>query len=171
VICGHCHEGGKDVAHVRDCSGVGAATALSERPVSFREYSLGGPLARQKARLGAAKAKLPSLTRFRAAVEVDDPDRPGEKVTKFYVVAQPDRGRWAGHVFLDAQASDETWPVKNVDTKLRVLEAIAEDPLAAMLLYTEKLGRCANCGRTLTAKPSLALSVGPICARKMGLTA
>lgn len=90
-------------------------------------------------------------------------------VVKFYVVDRPTDGKWAGYTFLSAQASDEKHPIRNRETKQRVLAAIAADPMGALTRYGIELGRCGVCGRTLTDETSRAAGIGPDCAARLGV--
>jgi hypothetical protein len=74
--------------------------------------------------------------------------------------------RWAGFVFVDVQASDEIYPIKNRATKAEVLALIAADPETAMNRYGQELGVCGDCGRTLTDETSRSIGRGPICRSK-----
>jgi len=85
---------------------------------------------------------------------------------KFYRVRSPLKGKWAGYVFIDAQASDEFWPVRTREMTKFVLEGILADPEAAGLLYATELGRCYRCRRTLTDETSRERGIGPECYRK-----
>jgi hypothetical protein len=91
-----------------------------------------------------------------------------EGVVKFYSVNTPTEGKWEGFTFVDAQASDEHFPIKNATARNAVLAAIAADPEAAMKLYGISLGKCGHCGRTLTDEVSRALGIGPVCNKRMG---
>lgn len=92
----------------------------------------------------------------------------GEKGdTKFYRVARPTEGRWAGYAFVKVQASDEFYPVRGSAAR-EVLAKIAVDPKAAMLRYGLELGACGHCGRTLTRPESIERGIGPVCYSKMG---
>lgn len=95
--------------------------------------------------------------------------RDAEGVVKFYQVDRPEKGKWAGWVFLSAQASDEKWPIKKVDTKREILTRIAEDLRGAMALYGQELGECSKCHRTLTDEESRRIGVGPDCRKKHDL--
>jgi hypothetical protein len=91
----------------------------------------------------------------------------GADVVKFYRVRTgSQRGKWVNHLFVDAQASDEFYPVRAKDTLTAVLEGILADPAAAGLLYATQLGRCCRCRRTLTDETSRALGIGPECRKK-----
>lgn len=98
---------------------------------------------------------LPVVAEGRYAIQTPDG-------VKFYKVSRPTEGRWAGYTFLDAQASDEFWPVKAVASKVAILSAIAADP-DALARYGRLLGVCGVCGRTLTDEASRAKGIGPVC--------
>lgn len=90
-----------------------------------------------------------------------------EGVVKFYEVNTPTEGKWAGYTFVNAQASDEHFPIKNATARNTVLAAIAADPLAAMKLYGIELGKCGHCGRALTSDWRK-VGIGPVCSKRMG---
>lgn len=102
---------------------------------------------------------LPDVPEGRYAVEIDG-------TLKFYQVDRPTEGRWAGFLFLKVQASDETYPIKNKETKAAILAEIAKDSYAALLRYGQEIGRCGHCNRTLTDETSRARGIGPICINK-----
>lgn len=81
---------------------------------------------------------------------------------KFYRVKA---GRKPGFYFVDVQASDDTYPIKNRQHKEAIISAIAEDPDAALALYGQEIGACGRCGRTLTSEYRK-LGIGPICIDK-----
>jgi Family of unknown function (DUF6011) len=93
---------------------------------------------------------------------------PERSHVEFFVVDQPTEGKWAGRTFVNQQAGDERYPVKGQRAK-EVLARIAVDPQAAMIRYGHELGRCGNCGRTLTDEVSRAMGIGPDCAAKLGI--
>lgn len=74
--------------------------------------------------------------------------------------------RWAGFCFLDIQASDDLYPIKDRTRKQAILDAIAVDPKAAMARYGHEIGRCGICGRTLTDPESIENGIGPVCAER-----
>jgi hypothetical protein len=88
---------------------------------------------------------------------------------KFYRVSwgKPET-RWGNHVFLEVQASDELYPIRNHSTKSEILSRIQADPKQAALQYGHQIGRCSVCNRTLTDENSIAAGIGPICAGKRG---
>lgn len=88
---------------------------------------------------------------------------------KFYRVSRPVIGKWAGRVFVDIQASDEYHPIRHKEVRNMILEAIAEvGAKESMLAYGQQLGKCGVCNRTLTNAESIAASIGPVCAKRMG---
>lgn len=93
------------------------------------------------------------------AVEVDG-------VTKFYKVNTPVQGKWKGFTFVEVQASDDFWPLRDRAARARVLELIGSNVRAALVLYGLRLGRCGVCGRTLTDEDSRSRGIGPVCEGK-----
>jgi hypothetical protein len=83
--------------------------------------------------------------------------------TKFYRVTRPLDGKWAGRVFVDAQASDDYHAVRSPAGLRVALAGILADPAGAALLYAGELGRCSRCARTLTDEESRAAGMGPDC--------
>jgi hypothetical protein len=103
---------------------------------------------------------LENLTRPARYFIVD----PTDGVEKFYRVNKPEApSKWAGRTFIDVQASDYFYPVKDVKHKLAILKTIAVDPIMSMNEYGMRLGVCGNCGRTLTDRGSRLKGIGPIC--------
>lgn len=49
------------------------------------------------------------------------------------------------------------------------LTKIVADPQAAIVAYTELVGRCGICNRHLEDKTSVARGIGPVCAEKLGI--
>lgn len=90
-----------------------------------------------------------------------------DKVKFYRVRTGSKKGKWANHVFVDAQASDDYYPVRAQDALTAVLEGILADPAAAGLLYATELGRCCRCARTLTDETSRARGIGPECFKKI----
>lgn len=91
--------------------------------------------------------------------------READGVIRFYRVKQ---GYKPGFWFIDIQASDSTYPIKNYIRKESILRAIAQDPEAALRLYGTELGSCGHCGRILTDPNSIAEGIGPVCLGKLG---
>lgn len=91
----------------------------------------------------------------------------GTDRVKFYRVRTGSTGsKWAQHLFIDAQASGDFYPVRSKETVAAVLEGILADPDAASLLYATELGRCCRCARLLTDETSRARGIGPECYKK-----
>lgn len=84
----------------------------------------------------------------------------------FYVRNGAESTRWAGFVFVDIQASDDLYPLKDRARKARVLALIAADLETASRRYGQELGVCGVCGRTLTDEDSRAYGIGPVCRNK-----
>jgi len=78
--------------------------------------------------------------------------------------------RWEGYVFLDVQASDYFYPIKDRTHREAVFAEIKKDEVKAMNEYGLRLGRCGVCNRTLTDRHSILRGIGPICAAKLGPT-
>lgn len=87
-------------------------------------------------------------------------------VTKFFRITEG-KGRWAGRTFIEAQASDDHYPIRNAEARKAILKAIAENPLEAEQRYGRELGQCSRCGRTLTDATSRAYGIGPDCRSKL----
>lgn len=85
-------------------------------------------------------------------------------VTKFYRVTKG-KGAWAGRTFVEAQASDDHYPVRNPVKRVQILAAIEADPMAERR-YGMELGKCSRCGRTLTDETSRSYGIGPECRKK-----
>jgi hypothetical protein len=87
----------------------------------------------------------------------------GEDTLRFFRVKA---GHKTGVVFVDEQASDDMWPVRDRARRVAILAAIASDPAAAGVRYGQALGVCGVCGRTLTDEASRAAGIGPVCAAR-----
>ena len=86
-------------------------------------------------------------------------------ITKFFRVKAGTKPGWW---WIDAQASDDFHPIKNVARKNEILRAIvAAGPEASMRLYGQQLGSCGRCHRTLTDETSRANGIGPECEGKL----
>jgi hypothetical protein len=92
---------------------------------------------------------------------------PLDGVLKFYKVVIPDTGKYKGYTFLSVQASADFFSVKNKWHRYKILDKIAEDPVAAMKRYGRELGHCGMCGRTLTDTLSREIGIGPVCREKL----
>lgn len=104
--------------------------------------------------------ETPEVPNGRYAVEEDG-------TLKFFHVRHGKANtRWAGFVFVDIQASDDTYPLKDRARKARVLALIAQDVETALNRYGQELGVCGDCGRTLTDETSRSIGRGPVCRSK-----
>lgn len=132
-----------------------ATTMDSQRASRWIDELLKRP---DKERIRRADVDLPDVPAGRYAVDNED----GE--LRFYVVDRPERGQWAGWVFLDVMASDERHPIKGVEAKRTILQKILDAGVyEAMVRFGHELRVCGNCGRTLTNRISRELGIGPVC--------
>lgn len=99
--------------------------------------------------------EYPPAKAGRYAVEIDD-------TLRFFEVSTPDKGRWAGYVFVSEQAGGEFYPVRDNRRRTRILEAINNDP-DSLARYGQMLGFCGVCNRPLTTKESRLRGIGPVC--------
>lgn len=122
----------------------------------MREAEYPAPAAPGEA-LAVVKTR-PEVADGRYAVEDED------GTLKFYKLKN---GRKAGYVFLDVQASDDWFAIRNPRRIDAVLAAIVEaGELNAARRYGIELGKCSRCGRTLTDETSRAYGIGPDCRAK-----
>lgn len=97
----------------------------------------------------------------------------------YVTVDRPDKGRWAGFIFVKVSDSaldadprragmlNPNARVAKVDDQYReVIATLVEDPKAAAIAFGHKVGRCCICSRTLTDPQSIEAGIGPICASK-----
>lgn len=166
--CGNCRGDHPAVADVRACyEHAGKRTVTDDHKVPNPNYSppkvppssqeeVGGYTGVQQ-RLASLAAQVPA---GRFAVKLED----GK--LHFFKVDKPDEGRWAGYCFIKEQASDELYPVKNVQRRVEILSAIAQDVGGALQTYGREIGKCGRCGRTLTNEESRAYGIGPECRNK-----
>lgn len=113
----------------------------------------------RKAAPAPKEAQAPEVEDGAYALEFDGQMR-------FFHVRSPKSGRWEGYTFVDEQASDDRYPVRNRDRRDRVLAAISADP-EALARYGQELGVCGRCMRTLTDEESRRLGIGPVCRSKV----
>lgn len=92
-------------------------------------------------------------------------------VWRFYQVDKPDKGRWAGYVFIKqligapGQYRKEVPPAHRRHALLRDIE---KDYKQAMIDYGLQSNECGKCHSPLTNTESRARGIGPKCAGKMG---
>ena len=94
-------------------------------------------------------------------------DPPGKE--SFFRVrkGRDDDPKWAGFTFLDAQGSDDFYPIRNAERREIIFREILKDPINAMNEYGLRLERCGVCNRTLTDRDSRLRGIGPICAARL----
>lgn len=142
-------------AHYRTEANLRAATGTP----TTRDYGRVKGLRRELA--GELAQLMPGHDKFRVAVQLS-----GENKVRFFRVDAPQRGKWAGAVFLKEQAGDDLYPVKPVAREENIINALLGNVKAALKRYGLELGSCGICGRTLTDEESRALGIGPVCAAK-----
>lgn len=90
----------------------------------------------------------------------------------FYQVDKPDKGRWAGYVFvkrlIGAPGHYKQFNVRNAAERNDILRKIEDDPKQAMVDYGLQSSECGRCHSPLTVKESRERGLGPVCAGKMG---
>lgn len=100
----------------------------------------------------------PQVEAGRYAVEEDG-------TLKFFRVTKG-KGRWEGRTFLEIQASEDRYSVRNPARRNAILATIAKNPLEAEQRYGQELGQCSRCGRVLTDATSREYGIGPDCRNK-----
>lgn len=135
------------------------APAVADGPFARREPS--DPWAGVDALRDRAAALL--VRRERDALVGYFASRVNGGPVKFYRLRRVVEGKWAGRTFVDAQGSDEFYPVRRPEALTAVLEAVLADPAGAALLYATELGRCSRCSRALTDEESRRAGMGPDC--------
>lgn len=90
---------------------------------------------------------------------------------KFFQLDRPDRGQWAGKMFLSVLvgAPGDYRKIKiAAGPRIKVLEMIAKDPREASIRYGKESRECGVCHSPLTNQASLDRGIGPVCAGKRG---
>lgn len=149
----------RDYAAHKYADRIGEIARAEGKPVTFAGVST--LITELKTCPSAEAANTIDVPAGRYAVENADGD------LRFYKVDTPTEGRWAGHVFVDVQASDDEYPVRGAARSV-VLAKIADDPAEASARYGREIGRCGICNRTLTDEESRARGIGPVCAKNNG---
>lgn len=104
------------------------------------------------------KIDSPKVAGGRYAIKINDKMR-------FFEVNAPDKGRWAGYVFVNEQAGSELFPIRNNKQRADILNMLAKDS-EALARYGQELGYCGMCNRELTDETSRAIGIGPVCRNK-----
>jgi Family of unknown function (DUF6011) len=166
--------------------------APSEQPITNAQKSYLFSLAEQRPKIARRIKSIDTLTKDQASsliqealsmpaeegrVEIKEPKVPegyyaidiGGTV-KFYRVRIPEDGKWKGRVFVDVQASDDFYPIRNIETKKEVLRAILKQGVKeSQARYGKEIGRCGICNRTLTDETSISIGIGPVCMARWGI--
>lgn len=145
--CAKCKSIGVDVAHVRACFGMDVTPAQG-----FSQ---------------------PERTPQWLGKDVPDSDYavvPESGVAEFYRVERGKKGsRWDGFVFVSRlYGAPGDWrkaPVRG-GMKTMVLATIGKDPKAAAVAFSREHGVCACCGSPLSDPESIAMGLGPVCAKR-----
>jgi hypothetical protein len=152
-------------ASKRDASRAIDALVGKHKPV-WDAFKTAAPAAPAKPATGLDLTDLPA---GRYAV-------PGADTRLKVMVQKPDKGKWAGWVFVkDAAEYGEgrrygsQRPGQSYKGDIRNhLETILSDPAAAMAKYGEITDHCGYCGRKLEDKDSVERGIGPVCIKKLG---
>ena len=147
--------------------------AACERCIAGREKAKAASVARvenaptidmDKLEAAFGTAKASGLRRIKvrfAGLEVSEAGPNSKNPGALYVKAD---GEYVGKItsgrFLCTRECSDA-------TKDRVVATMA-DPRAAAIAYGKETGSCSCCGRELSNPESIALGIGPICARKFG---
>ena len=167
ATCGKCKATGVSVNHVRACYEQAGTVITTERPTAVPvgvspDWELVNNLRREVAKYLPGQHGGDKIGYFAVVGE----GGPAGYMAKFYRVKQLGKGKWAGKVFVDAQASDDYHPVRDPRSLVSVLAKISNDPVGAAKLYASELGNCYACNRTLTDPESISLGIGPVCRNK-----
>lgn len=152
--CGSCKQEGQTVEHIKQCyADKRVAVATVEVPSIVKKYV--------EQRDFRPMALIVPDSKY--AIH-----RPSDGTLEFFEV-RTGRGKWEGMQFVDrligAPGDWRKIPVKGLEKK-RVMEQFDADPKAAAIRYSHEFTVCAVCGSPLSDPESLALGLGPICARR-----
>jgi hypothetical protein len=197
IRCGNCKQTHPTVADVRACYALPREPAASEGARNFcqsllRERVLHPDFA------DVTEETINTFSKSRASKFIDvhkqQPMRPKEKdklakfletfddveeayyalrdhdnpeIVHFYKLVDGRHERMLFQVYGSPGALRQN-RVRRYELADRVMQEIAADPKAAMLLFGEKLEICGACGSPLTDPESRARRIGPVCARKRG---
>lgn len=90
-----------------------------------------------------------------------------QKIHFFRVSYGNPRGKWAGYTFLVELHGDNEERIRDAGKRNVILNAICRDPMGCMATYGRELGKCGQCGRTLTSEWRLK-GIGPECFKNYG---
>lgn len=97
------------------------------------------------------------------------PSLTGNNDLDFFTVDAPQDGNWKGCLFAKRIVGGEGAPTRvAVTTARQWLDSLKDeaDALRAKMLFGQKIGKCGECGRTLTDETSRELGIGPVCRDK-----
>lgn len=85
----------------------------------------------------------------------------------FYQVDRPTEGRWDGWTFVNLihPGGERIRSIKGGE-RGNILALIAQDPTTYSREYGKHTGTCGVCSRPLSNPESVALGIGPVCARR-----
>jgi hypothetical protein len=173
MICGSCKGSHETVAQVKLCYHRQGGVTTAERPAPQEQAPLWGwngkpsVAKREQSRAGQlAEINHLGLTVPAGVYALRNSDG-AENNISYYVVDRPEKGKWAGKTFIKQQISDSEVKLPFAQ-QLAAIRRIASDPQGAMALYGHTIGRCGNCGRTLTNEESRNAGIGPVCRMKNG---
>ena len=87
-------------------------------------------------------------------------------IPKFYRLTHG-TNQWKNYIFIQYQAGDEYFDIKNPTIVKNLINIFKLNPLASMALYGAEIGKCAICSRTLTDDLSIKRGIGLICWNKL----
>ena len=112
-------------------------------------------------------ADLPSADVVPAGCYALDTTEGALNETVFYRVDRPEKGRWAGRVFVKRLEGGDREIRVPASQVAGILERIAEvGALEASQAFGREIGECGVCGCTLTNDASRAYGIGPKCRQK-----
>ena len=126
---------------------------------------------REDERVAARKMGGPTLKSVERQVRAGFYAVGPEDFTRFYRIDKPEEGPWAGYTFVKQVTGHNPAGnrIKAYEARREVLEAILAAGLQeATLRFGREIGRCGECGRTLTNDESRRYGVGPDCRAKLG---
>jgi hypothetical protein len=179
IRCGKGHEH-LTVESVRQCYGFGTlAPAPTGVVPGGKVYPAGNgavlvpddvAMAQMEAAGDVAEAQKVAAAKYGGEIPAGHYVATVDGVDRFFKIGYGKKGgKWEGFCFIDAQASDDYYPVKNKAHKAQILDAIrTQGPEQCMARYGHAIGRCGMCSKTLTDPESISKGIGPVCAAKVG---
>lgn len=105
--------------------------------------------------------------------------KPSLRLGDFMFKLAPDNGKNPGCIYVTEDFTylgkilhGEFFPTQACDADRKsYIASVCADPEAAAVAYGKLTGNCACCGKALTDPKSVALGIGPVCAKKYGFKA